>query len=650
MQDQLSELTKTLINIYNQNLNFLNQNYPEIFEKIHILSKNIEKGNYKEKYSLEYKDEGYFDIYNHEKEDYIYGFNSYIEADKRKDLTNLTTAQSINLLRINSETNEFAQMETLGKVNPLVNFINNYIKPDNITFSKIYKFIFIGVGSGIHIHEIYKKLNPMNILIIEPNIELFRLSLFLIDYSIFTKGNKELFLSIGDNRIERYAELLEFHKIHSYVNYNIKHHLFHPEYHYILEEIISFFMENNPASFSYSALLQVYYRTLTYMKDKNMFLKSKLIEENSPLKDKPILLISAGPSLDSKLNWIYENQNKFIIIAVDVIIRKLEKNQIVPDIAVSADPSHLCAKYLTTEDKNYLKKSVIIFLSQQHPETIDATSHLNTYFSQAMAISRELDYTIVAPNVGTFSFAIAIALGAKKLYLIGNDAAFNQETGSRYATDSTHTQVENLDEQIKSNIITRKDIIEVKGNLKDKVKTTRDLLNFKTDYEGFIHISKHIDYEAYNLSDGAYIEGLIPLDNNDIDLGELSEKNFNPKEELNKCSIIVTDVDFKNDTKILNNIILNVKKFKKTQITTKDQLMREKFDIIIYILNKKKELESLVLSDIFLKFLDLIDIYINFILNVKNDEMHSRKNLILMKNFWSDALISLLKDMKKTIL
>lgn len=649
MQDHMEELQNTLINVYIKNIDFLKNNYPTVFQKVNKLSDNINNGQFKETLSLEYIDDGYFDILDLKEKKYLYGFNSYTEADKRADFTDFTGNQSINLLRVNSETNQFAQMDTLGELNPLVNFINNYVKPNDLLFSKIYKYIFIGTGAGIHIHEIYKKINPMNTLIIEPNLELFRLSLFLIDYSSFTKENKQLFLSIDENQKERMLTLLKFSNYHSYMNYNIKHHLFHHKYEYLLNDTIDFYLENNPSAFPYHALIQVFNRTCTYMNENHKFLKNSLIKQQSPLNNKPILIISAGPSLDSKLEWISENQKKFIIISVDVILKKLEKHNIIPHIVVSIDPSPLCANYLTTNNKNFLKNSAIIFLSQQDPKTIDAVKDLNFYFSQVLSISKELDYTITTPNVGTFSFAIAIALGANELYLIGNDAAFNQETGNRYAKDSSHIQVENLLLENKLNVVTRDDILEVKGNFKEKIKSTRDLLSFKSAYESFIHLTSHIEYNAYNLSDGAFIEGLIPLNSNKINTKDFKEINFSPIEELDKCSILVTDINFKDDIKVINNIISKVNKFKKIKLLTKNQLMREKLDLMIYILEKKKNIKAAVFGDIFLKFLDLIDIYINFFLNIKEESIHNKDNLNMIKDFWSDALISLLKNMKKTI-
>lgn len=649
MQEQLDELTLTLINIYNKNLEFLKKDYPEIFKKVTTLSQKIENQQYKEKYSLEYKEDGYFDIYNHEKKEYLYGFNSYIEADKRKELNNFTQDSSINLLRIDTQTEKLALMKSLAEGAILVNYLNQIIDFKKVTFSKIYKFIFIGVGAGVHIHEVHKKINSMNTLIIEPNLEIFRLSLFLVDYSIFKEGNKELYLSIDENKNEMNSTLLEFSTDHEYMNYNIKHHLFHPDYKYILDNIIEYYAINNPMSFPYHASLKAIHKTIDFMKKEYNFIHKNLLDKAFPLKKKKILLISAGPSLDNHLEWIYKNQDKFVIICVDVILRKLEKNRIVPDIVVSIDPSELCADYLTTEDKNFLQKSSIIFLSQQNEKTIEAVKHCNFYFSQSFLVSKEIGYSASMPNVGTFSFMVAILLGGEELYLTGCDAAFNQQTGERYAKDSSHSKSDSIEHNSNiSDTISIEDVVEVKGNLRETVKSNRELLGFRDTYERLIH-SLDDNFKAFNLSDGAYIDGIIPLEIKDINIDNFENKEFDPIQDLEKICKPVEDLKFGEDEKELNAIISKIKKFKKLKIKNKDDLIKNKIDLTIWILEEQKKLNINVFATIFLKFIELTDIYINFVLNIKQENLHKKENLNRINIYWCDSLLSLLKDMKEAV-
>lgn len=655
MQEEIEEFNQTLLNLYFNNLNFLKETHPQIFEKVNKLSDNIEKGIHKEKYSLEYKTEGYFDILNIESNEFIYGFNSYDEADKRANITNFTRHHSLDLLRVEPTTNKFALMGSHGATVHLVDYLNKKIDFENITFSKIYKYIFIGVGVGVHIHEIYKKIDSMNTLIIEPSTELFRLSLFTTDYSIFEQGNKKLFLSIGETEVQREHTLSTFTAYHSYMNYNIKHHLFWIDYEYILDEIIGFYSHNHAGAFSFNSILQVFSRTLEFMHEKENFLQKSLIEEHTPLKNKKVLLISGGPSVDNHIDWIYENQDKFIIICVDVILKKLEKHKVIPDIVVSIDPSHLVAEFFKTEDENFLENSAIIFLSQQDETVLNTVKHLNVYFSQVYYISKKIGYAMSLANVGTFSLAMGLLLDANELYLIGSDAAFEQETGNRYAKDSGHTHVDEHKESEKNenekNTISFTDVIEVKGNLTDTVKTNRDLFTFKKDYEAFLHtVVNEKEFKAYNLSDGAYIEGLIPLNIEDINIEDSQRKEFNIKEVIDSISINdIDDIDFEDDIKIINRIIKKVTKYKKVKISSKNNFLESKLDIMIWILEQNKIMSSGIFGNIFLKYIELIDIYINFTLNLEQRELNTPKNLAQIRDYWCDSLVDLLKNIKKAV-
>lgn len=655
MEDELVDLNNNLISLYLKNLEFLKKNHKKIYDKVEFLSENIQNGTYKEKYSLEYKEEGYFDILNLETNEFIYGFNSYQEADKRRDLANFKKTHSLDLLRVDPNTQKFALMGSLGDTTELVTYLNGLIDFKDITFSKIFKYIFIGVGVGVHIHEIYKKINSMNTLIIEPEIELFRLSLFTIDYSIFEEGNKKLFISIGHSETQRQRDLEEFTNYHGYMNYNIKHHLFWIEYEYILNEIIDFYSHTHAAAFSYGIILQVFTRTIDFMHRKFNFLKKNLVEEVKPLKDKKVLIVSGGPSVDKHIDWIYENQDKFIILCVDVILKKLESHKITPDIVVSIDPSHLVADFFKTQDKDFLKNSAIIFLSQQEESVIETVKDLNVYFSQVFYLSEELGYSFSLPNVGTFSLAISLFLNANELYLVGSDAAFDQETGSRYSKGSSVSQTHDLkstNNLVKEGIISSDDILEVKGNLREKVKTNRSLLTFKRDYESYLHgfdREKNV-FNIYNLSDGAYIEGLIPTKVESIDTKSLKEKDFNAKEIIDSISISdISDIKFEDDILIINRIINKVSKFKKQKVSNKDDFLKKKLDIMIWILEQNKIMSKHIFGNIFLKFIELIDIYINFTLNLKQEGLNSPKNLNSIKNYWSDALIKLLKELKQAI-
>lgn len=145
------------------------------------------------------------------------------------------------------------------------------------------------------------------------------------------------------------------------------------------------------------------------------------------------------------------------------------------------------------------------------------------------------------------------------------------------------------------------------------------------------------------------MEGLIPLKKENIDLSKFTKKEFNVNNVLQSISCEVKDLDFKDDAKILTKMITRVNKFKKIKVNSRDDLLAKKLDIMIWILEQKKTMSSEIFGNVFLKFIELIDIYVNFFLNLRQNALYDKKNLMEIKSYWCDSTIYVLKYLKHII-
>jgi hypothetical protein len=650
MEKELQDLSQTLIEIYTKNLEFLKKEFNDLYNEVEHLSKQIEDDKYEIKYSLEYKD-GYFDIFNQEENAWFYHTNSYDDADFRTQNTNFTLDGSIDLLRKDTTGQILIGSSMYEDIMPILHYMSDTIDFQKVEFEKIYKFIFMGTGLGFHIHEISKKLDPFVTLIIEPSLEIFRLSLFTIDYTTLQQQNRKLFLSVGDDYLQRQKELSSFNLYHGYMNYNIKHHLLLENYDYLKQNIIEFFGSNRIGSFPYKLVIENMEKTLGFIKNDEKFLEVKNVIDKKILKDKKVLVIGAGPSLDGYMEFIKQHQDKFVIVAVDVILRKLEKHNIVPDIVVSIDPSYLCAGYLTCEDDKFLDNSTIIFLAQQDESVLKVVEGKNYVFSQSVPLIKEIDSLGSVPNVGTFSFNVAVHFGATEIYLIGIDSAFNQTTGSKYADDSScDILIDVKSEQEKLASINVLDVIETKGNFKDTVKTNIELLSFKDNYESSIFgLLKRYDFTAYNLSDGAYINGFVPktFETMAKDIEEFPIKNIDIVSLMDTISTQVKMPDYTGDIKELNKIITKVKKIQKIKLKSKDTFLEKKLDLMVWILEVSKKMDTTVFGNIFMEYSTLVDIYINYALNIKQKNIQSVESINKINIIYLSGLLNVLKTFKE---
>jgi hypothetical protein len=652
MEKEINDLNETLIQIYKKNLEFLEENFYELFEKLEELSQKILNGEFSPKYSLEYR-KGYFDILNLENNSWYYGCNSYDDADIRADSANFTKDGSLDLLRKSGFNEKLAGSSDLTKIMPIISYINENVDLKNIVFEKIYKFVFLGTGLGMHINEIYKKINPYTTLIIEPELEVFRLSLFVTDYSEFQKNNAKLFLSIEEDKQTRINTIGSFYGYHSYMNYNVKHHLLIENDRYLYDELVDFFSSNTSISFPYIHIIDNIFKTLDFVDKGYKFLYVESMIKKRILETKRVLLIAAGPSLDNYIEWIVQNQDKFFIVCVDVILRKLEKNNIVPDMVVSIDPAGACAKYLATDDKNYLKNSVVVMMSQQHNDVLKVIKKKNGFFTQSINIIDKLGFVGSISNVGAFSYMITVHFGAKEIYTIGNDAAFDQETRARYAKDSTVYQGEVTENESENNgVVSLHDVIEVDGNLRKKVKTNRSLLMFKDSFESVTYnLQKEYKYEVFNLSDGVLIEKMTPMTQKELEdkMNKnqfVHDKHSNIKlfEKIFKKSEVP---DFSEDKKRIYAMIRRVKKHKTIDMKSKNIFLQHKLDMMIWLLEESKLMKMKPFGNVFLFYTEIVDIYINLVLNLKQENLHSQKTLNNINKMWCDGVLAILDDFKR---
>ena len=278
---------------------------------------------------------------------------------------------------------------------------------------------------------------------------------------------------------------------------------------------------------------------------------------------------------------------------------------------------------------------------------------LNYYVSQFATINSEIGCLGSVPNVGTFSFHVMAHLGGKRLFTIGNDAAFNQETGARYSNDSAFTQTESIETKNESeNLISKEDILEVKGNLREIVKTNRDLLSFRNNYDAIIdNMKPYLKYDAYNLSDGVYIDGLEPMTKEEFieSTSKYDSLEMDFKLKFDEISKVLESACYQDDIKILTSIIQKTKKFQKIKISSRDDFLAKKLDLMIWILEKSKKLTIDVFGNIFLEYTRLVDSYINFIINLRQKDLYTNENLSSLKDYWAKGVLSVFKDMKQAI-
>ena len=644
----LIEINKLLVEQYSKNLEFFKENFNDLFIQINELSNKIDSGEYKEKYVLEIKEEGYFDILCVESNEFFYDCNSYSEAQLREKMTDMRNDSfTFDLLYKNKDNNEFDTKNINDELKPMISLINRELKlkSNSVEFERIGKMVYIGTGLGIHLPLINAKLKPSTVLIVEPNIEIFRLSMFLSDYSQIAGSVEKLFLNVGTKEQDRKNNIFEFFEYGFNDNYIFKYHIIKATYSSVSDDVYRLLMSINPLLFTYEGLLKGFERTVEYMDEGYKFIKNK--KQMDILASKEVLILSAGPSLGKNIQWIKDNRDSFFIIAINVILPLLEKNNINPDLIISADLNSVVEESFKSEE--FIKDIPTLLVSHVDSNVLSHLNKESVYMIQSLNLIDSLDTAMSVGNVGTHAMCTAIKLGAKKVYTLGNDAALNQETGDFYSSDTTplekNVDINVDDENIRK--VSEKDIFELKGNFGDQKKTTRHLLNIKDNYEkAYIDMIKSYRFEVFNLSDGLYMKGLKPLRTKDV-VFNLSNTGFNLKKELDKNSHSFKSSPLKEQSERFDHILSLIKYFEDFSFNDKTQFLENKIKVIIQILTLSREMDSHVYKQIYTGYFKLIDIYLNYALQTKNADDFTVETLDKLKHYWCSGIKDLTKRLKQ---
>ncbi len=530
---QSDTIEQQVLETYNANLLFLQQNNPALFDKIISLNLAIEKGYHTERYSLEYKEEGYFDVLEIENGKWLYGDDSRKHAelaarsiDFSKEGNLFETFYNVEVSKEKSEA--ISQLNVtqsnLAGAADLIYYSSVHASKKNTTMKKLYKFIFVGTGLGLHITEIHKKLHSYVYFIIEDDLELFRLSLFVTNYHKICEESTLIFSVFDDDDEFEYA-LAEFFEEFFYYNHYIKFFniLSHSETK--LRSIQHFIAGQNYLIFNYSPMIMTTLRPLEHLQNGYRFLNLNTLNQNEILSDKPALLLGAGPSFQHQIPWLKENHSKFMIIAVTAVLSKLEELGIKPDIITQLDGFDPALIHIAKlKDLSFFNTTIALLSGFTQSRLAGYFKKENVYIIEGSSQYKEEFGRLTSSNIGAFSLALLLKFNIKDIYVLGLDFALDQKSGHTHANTHSYTHTKKLEEvtELGGAVDFNETIIKVKGNFSDEVFTTLLFDDMRRDCNTLIKVFKTEGTHIYNLSNGAYINESIPMQIGEAAIATLS--------------------------------------------------------------------------------------------------------------------------------
>lgn len=390
-----------------------------------------------------------------------------------------------------------------------VRFLNGKYAPSAVverwldTQGKIEEYapiVIIGISNGVHIRRIMEAApKTSNILIYEPSFELFRRAMEEVDLSFLFQMDIPVGIIVeGLNETEL---PLYLHLFISYDNMTLLKYYMSGNYAELFPEQVEEFVKTLKKH-----MLDVevgWHTTVRYtnITAENMFHNLPYLCEGYNVcelqgmlpDDVPVIVVSAGPSLNKNIMDLKKAVGKACIIATDTAMKPLLNAGIRPDLFVIVDG---LKPALLFEHKE-ISKVPMVTMTSVSVGPMDIHKGKKFFYYSGSAFEDQLFFELsrkecrdcslynipTGGSVATSAFSLGVLMGAKTVILMGQDLAM---TGNRTHADGTfQDKMEEID-------IDSGEYFEVESVDGGKVLTRADLKHYLDWFETCIKEWSHI--------------------------------------------------------------------------------------------------------------------------------------------------------------
>lgn len=222
-------------------------------------------------------------------------------------------------------------------------------------------------------------------------------------------------------------------------------------------------------------------------------------------RDKPVLIVATGPSLNKQIPLLVQYQHIFTIVAVDTAYPILERNGIVPDYLIGLDPTSI-----PSWSTNSLPAHSVFAVDVGCAPGLAWSHYKNHLFSSSFdpcqwileRLGVKVETMATGGSVATTAFNFARHFNGKPIVLIGQDLALTG--GKDHADGYMFTYSPDVLNQADHTGFN------VEGYYGDSVRTERQLMYYKTWYEQTINNNPEI-MVINSTEGGAKIAGCLQI-------------------------------------------------------------------------------------------------------------------------------------------
>jgi len=406
---------------------------------------------------------------------------------------------------------------------------------DKIVLTDI--LILAGFGLGYTASMLQEKKEIKHLFILEFNLFYLKQLFTIKDFTDILKSQTIHLIYLQEQvpSILNFYDLLENQTINIVIEKT-----FPPEYKPILIQLQDVIQNKKTELLTYSRLGKVWFDNfLKNYQLKNSMQSCELFQDK--LAEKPVLLVGAGPSLKSKIDYIKNERKNIFIIAIDTILKYLLKNEIVPDLVLSVDSQVLSKLHFYGIESSSL---TFLFDTLANPDLVKKYISKSYFFKSGNPLNQffpSMPQTSEGLSAANMAVDILYQLGVRTLYMIGVDFAYQKDTlytGGNYFSlywSSRINKFETLDVKYYAYYANRK-LIPAQSKKGEPIQTTPILQTYAKALNSYVSQKQNLRLISLSddILDNPHIEYKEQIDFNASNNFENKLSQKIPQEQVEK--------------------------------------------------------------------------------------------------------------------
>ena len=369
-----------------------------------------------------------------------------------------------------------------------------------------------GVGLGLHLPQLAATFDFMELVILEPNLTYLLQSLHSLDWAALIEGlegqGRSLTLLHAEEPLVlaravlvpmRSRHLPQLDGMFVYMHYS------DPVMDRTFAEVRTLLpvIEANDGFFEDEQLM------LEQAVDNCLSREHYLLYDRAdrPLKEIPVFVVGAGPSLDDMIEDIRRNRDNIVLVSCSTSLRPLLSAGLVPDFHSEVENTKDAATIIQDAAADFdISGIVLLATNTVRPEVVEPFNRRIMYWRESVVSSRLLSrqehyLNMAGPSVANLAVRAGISMGFYEFYLFGVDMGA-RDPSQHHASGSIYYDRD--DEYWQSGAHMQPFSIPLPGNMRETVYTNASFLLCKIYLDRLFQTFTNRFF--FNCSDGVKLE------------------------------------------------------------------------------------------------------------------------------------------------